>query len=975
MINPRRKKVIGIILTLVLVAALWVVILGYNLFSKLDIVQFTLNERSVTEKYEGVTNTIRELEEDFEKAYENFYARTQVKADLSAKALYEMVSLKGDDSITKLTNGSVVKIENGHITLPEGTRPGIEKYAQKIVGDKGTMLYDTVTMKGIRKDVLVYSHIKGPYYYVEIVNGNKLRDYVEWYVGYTDILSGMQMAYKLEFILICPEPEKSRFFFNTPGNLIYYRGCKIEEGLLNAEDVGMPSDLAGLTEMALSTDMVQNDVVSRITIEIKELDLVLMILVPGQNEVIQAVSETAVGILTITALCIVFLVWIVSVYGEMFNGTLTPEKKEKYSQDRLKLIAVSYGIIGVLIVFASSLFVRSLSNLYQETSDLNNSLLTLQVWGEQNKFEAEQEKTDKKSLYIDYAKRIAELLERYPDLNEKEELMQLSNIVDAAYIMLFDANGREVSTSSEYINMELGAEDAQNPSSTADFRRILKGVPSIAHDAVRDEVTGRKLELIGVRTNDLQNGGYGVLILAMKPGAEVDDKSGFDYIMKSLTPARKICFSVDPSTKVIENASNDQIRAYTTAEYLGLKDSALRGGVADFMKLAGVKYYIVSKADENTGKIYYFGSSTDILFQSGMRYALTCAVGFGGIFAILCLYLLWGYTQRSLEEAEKAEKKDFESKVPRIFAKTVSYLRYRLGNMTPEAKAFLTARILLTGFILKVYYDYRVSSAQVKEAFVFNYILEGKWNKGINLFSITAVVLLLCTIILGMFIVRFVLGTIGNTMNPRGKTICRLIANMIGYLAIIIFFYYALSYIGVDTNAILASVGVIGIGLTMGARDLIADIFAGISLIFEGEYQVGDIVSIDGYRGMVQEVGVRTTRIKGRGGNIKTIGNKDIKNVINLTKLNSWVPVTIRVDVNYPLLDVEAILSQTLPRIGAEHPEIISGPYYKGVLSVEAGFAVLSIIAECSEDNYHKVERATVREVLLALREKNVPVR
>ena len=39
------------------------------------------------------------------------------------------------------------------------------------------------------------------------------------------------------------------------------------------------------------------------------------------------------------------------------------------------------------------------------------------------------------------------------------------------------------------------------------------------------------------------------------------------------------------------------------------------------------------------------------------------------------------------------------------------------------------------------------------------------------------------------------------------------------------------------------------------------------------------------------------------------------------------------------------------------------------------GFAVLSIIAECSEDNYHKVERILVREVLLALRENNVPVR
>ena len=69
------------------------------------------------------------------------------------------------------------------------------------------------------------------------------------------------------------------------------------------------------------------------------------------------------------------------------------------------------------------------------------------------------------------------------------------------------------------------------------------------------------------------------------------------------------------------------------------------------------------------------------------------------------------------------------------------------------------------------------------------------------------------------------------------------------------------------------------------------------------------------------------------------------------------------------------IINRTLPQIAAKHPEILSGPYYKGILSVEMGFAVLSIIAECNEDNYHKVERILVREVLLALRENNVPVR
>ena len=138
---------------------------------------------------------------------------------------------------------------------------------------------------------------------------------------------------------------------------------------------------------------------------------------------------------------------------------------------------------------------------------------------------------------------------------------------------------------------------------------------------------------------------------------------------------------------------------------------------------------------------------------------------------------------------------------------------------------------------------------------------------------------------------------------------------------------------------------------------------------------MGDFVSIDGYRGMVQEIGVRTTKLEGRGGNIKTVRNSDVKNVINLTKLNSWVPVTIKVDVNYPLRDAEAILAETLPRIGENCKEIISGPYYKGVLSVELGFAVLSIIAECHEGDYHLVERTLIREVLMALRDKNVPVR
>ena len=85
--------------------------------------------------------------------------------------------------------------------------------------------------------------------------------------------------------------------------------------------------------------------------------------------------------------------------------------------------------------------------------------------------------------------------------------------------------------------------------------------------------------------------------------------------------------------------------------------------------------------------------------------------------------------------------------------------------------------------------------------------------------------------------------------------------------------------------------------------------------------------------------------------------------------------VSVKVDVNYPLKDVETILTEVLPRIGERTEQIISGPYYKGVLSVEGGGVVLSIIAECNEDDYHKVERILIREIIMTLREQNVPLK
>ena len=152
----------------------------------------------------------------------------------------------------------------------------------------------------------------------------------------------------------------------------------------------------------------------------------------------------------------------------------------------------------------------------------------------------EKRESARKALYMEYARRVAELIEKNPELNNKEDLRALDRIIGSEYIMLFDSEGREIGTSSDYINMELGKEDAEHPVSSADFRRILKGVPGIAHSAFKDEVTGRKLEQYGVRMTDEKTGQYGVLILAVEPEEDAGLEESIDRILRSLTPTGKL---------------------------------------------------------------------------------------------------------------------------------------------------------------------------------------------------------------------------------------------------------------------------------------------------------------------------------------------------------------------------------------------------------------------------------------------------
>ena len=86
----------------------------------------------------------------------------------------------------------------------------------------------------------------------------------------------------------------------------------------------------------------------------------------------------------------------------------------------------------------------------------------------------------------------------------------------------------------------------------------------------------------------------------------------------------------------------------------------------------------------------------------------------------------------------------------------------------------------------------------------------------------------------------------------RVGTMATLISSIVKYAMILIIFCWVLSIIGVDVSTIFASIGVIALIIGFGAESLVADLVTGIFILFENEYNVGDIIEVDQFRGTLK---------------------------------------------------------------------------------------------------------------------------
>ena len=951
-----KKLIKTIIITLICTA------IAFILMVSVSAIMFRNRYKEITDlQGNSLKETLELLETEDEVASDEFYRRIEANSKLMATLLKDYL-IDGKYTGEELfVDGKVVRYVDGVLEQPEAEyKPHIEpqQFEEALASYIRTTYYDGYSDMEI---ILKASEIGDGYYYVDWTNEYEYKNYTLSDANRYSVFSGMEKAF--EGVLLVADS----------GGTIIYNESKIFD-CDTIDEIGI--DLENLKYQYTVSVNGESYVGTYVKSGVFNSQAVLLVPITSITGPVNAWSTVFLAVCFI--IVFTMIVWNYAVQKLVFNNILSEEQEKKYHPRRVRIINFSGAVIGVLVVLLSVSFIQSLSNLYSATQQGRSALNVLEKEIQDRIMIREFRSDDSRDWFIYYGKRIAGEISKNERLLTREKFEKINECLSTRYLMIYDENGDEICSSNQFINFSLGTKESDP---TADFRRLLRGVDSIVHEPAYDEDTGLETQLIGIRIPFENRDGYGALIMALNPYQASYDKSRIAYgdRMRTLALPGDIMMVVDKESGEIIDTNEYKIYA-SEISGLGINLNDTADSMMDYFTINGNKYYGLAK--DAGDKIYLNFLSSDSMSKSSIKLSVFAAVMFLAIYAVAMLMMSHGYTEQaymenvivgtptvrgSKIEIETTDGRKKQTVDPR---KRFSFIPRLWKEMLPEQKAKLAFEIMVSYVLLQIV-DYVYIKRSAYDT-LLGFIMQGDWSRGLNLFAITSIIILVAGVTLGMMAIKFILYLLMSTMDTKGETVCRLAYNLLQYVAFITVLYYAFGYLGFDTSALLASVGFVTLAVSLGSKDLVADVLAGLTIVFEGEYQVGDMVEIGGYRGQVQEIGVRSTKLIGRGDNIKIIGNRDVKNVVNMTRLNSWLPIEVTISSNEPLERVEEILDKNLPEIGKKIKEIIKGPYYYGVLSMGKGIVTLSIMTECKEEDYYRVQRQLNKELINLFKQNEI---
>ncbi|WP_062208565.1 mechanosensitive ion channel family protein [Demequina oxidasica] len=200
----------------------------------------------------------------------------------------------------------------------------------------------------------------------------------------------------------------------------------------------------------------------------------------------------------------------------------------------------------------------------------------------------------------------------------------------------------------------------------------------------------------------------------------------------------------------------------------------------------------------------------------------------------------------------------------------------------------------------------------------------------------------------------------------RAGTIRAVLNSTITILAVVVVAVSLLSVLGIPVGPLVASAGIAGVALGFGAQSLVKDVLSGVFMLLEDQYGVGDIVDVGEAIGTVEEVGLRSTRLRSIDGTVWYVPNGEIRRVGNMTRL--WSRVMIEVRFSYDT-DIDAAREAMLDAVASARSDeeidqaILSEPEVPGIESFEFNAFMLRLMVQVNPATQWDVQRAIRRQM------------
>jgi small conductance mechanosensitive channel len=244
----------------------------------------------------------------------------------------------------------------------------------------------------------------------------------------------------------------------------------------------------------------------------------------------------------------------------------------------------------------------------------------------------------------------------------------------------------------------------------------------------------------------------------------------------------------------------------------------------------------------------------------------------------------------------------------------------------------------------------------------------------------------IAVIFIAIFIItRVVNHIVDKTMNNRRltklqindrrmNTLSEILKKVVKYILVFIGIVVSLDLFNINTTSIIATAGIGGLAIGFGAQSLVKDIITGFFILLEDQYAVGDYVKIGGLEGIVEELGVRVTKLRDFTGELHIIPNSNVQIVTNRTRGAMRALVKISIAYEEDIERAIKVLEKVSEDLAKSNDNIIEGPTVLGVTEFGGSDVVLTVVAKTKPMEQWAVERALRKSIKEAFNREDIEI-